>query len=168
MCRSLHLAPIAYCLLPPASCLLQHHYHWLMRQEGQQPAGWLPQRVFEGNYRVKPVEVQSGALHLIHANPAIHGLADDVAGWPYSNYLEWVGEREGTLVEGEFVRAHFPAAGEYRAFVAECIAQCAGGVPENLGKLSARSAIRCNAPPRCVAPVEGSRTPAALPSFPPA
>ena len=33
------LAVIAYCLLP-------NHYHFLVRQDGEQPAGLLPQRVF--------------------------------------------------------------------------------------------------------------------------
>jgi REP element-mobilizing transposase RayT len=136
-CRSLHLVPIAYCLLP-------NHYHWLVRQDGEEPAGRLPQRVFnsygkaynkrydhsgtlfEGDYRVKRIDRPAYLLHLcryIHANPVIHGLVDDVVDWPYSNYLEWIGEREGTLVDHEFVRAHFPVADDYRAFVAEFIAE---------------------------------------------
>jgi hypothetical protein len=81
--------------------------------------------LFEGNDRVKPVEVERVLLHLcryIHANPVIHGLVDYVAGWPYSNDSEWVGEREGTWVDAEFVQAHFPATGQVRAFVAEWIA----------------------------------------------
>lgn len=132
-CRSLYLTPIAYCLLP-------NHYHWLVRQDGEEPARKLPQRVFnsyskaynkryehsgtlfEGNYRAKPVEAEAYLLHLrryIHADPVIHGLVDGVADWPYSNYLEWAGESDGTLVDGEFVRAHFPMASQYRAFVGE-------------------------------------------------
>jgi putative transposase len=127
--RALSLTPIAYCLLP-------NHYHYLIRQDGEQPAGFLPQRVynkryghsgtlFEGNYRVIPVEVEGYLLHLcryIHANPVLHGLVDDVAGWPYSNYPEWIGERQGTLVDREHVRAHFPQPQSYKAFVAEYLA----------------------------------------------
>ena len=81
--------------------------------------------LFEGNYRVKPVDAEGYLFHLcryIHANPVIHGLVDEVADWPYSNYPEWVGEREGTLVDGEFVRAHFPVAAQYRAFVVKWLA----------------------------------------------
>ena len=61
-------------------------------------------------------------LHLcryIHANPVKDGLVADPAEWSYSNYLEWIGERAGTLVDREFVRAHFPAPELYRAFVAD-------------------------------------------------
>ena len=96
-CRSLNLTPIAYCLLP-------NHYHFLIRQDGEHPA----------------VEQEAYLLHLcryIHANPVIHGLVADIAEWPYSNYLEWIGERDGTLVDREFVRAHFPTADSYREFV---------------------------------------------------
>jgi putative transposase len=136
-CQSLRLAPIAYCLLP-------NHYHYLIRQDGEPVAGLLPQRVynsyskaynkryghrgtlFAGSYRVKAVEEEGYLLHLcryIHANPVIHGLVDDVVDWPYSNYLEWIGERSGRLVDREFVKAHFPTADLYRAFVADYLAE---------------------------------------------
>ena len=135
-CRSLSLTPIAYCLLP-------NHYHYLICQDGELPAGLLPQRVFnsyskaynkryehsgtlfEGNYRVILIEQEAYLLHLcryIHANPVIHGLVADVADWPYSNYLEWIGEREGTLVDRDFVRTHFPTANSYREFVSAYLA----------------------------------------------
>jgi len=144
-CRSLNLTPIAYCLLP-------NQTHWLIRQDGDQPAGLLPQRVFnsyskaynkryghsgtlfEGNYRVIPIEEEVYLLHLcryIHANPVVHGLMDDVAAWPYSNYLEWLGERKGTLVDRDFVRACFPEPGSYQAFVEEYLAD--RRMPEELG-----------------------------------
>ena len=130
-CRSLNLTPIAYCLLP-------NHYHFLIRQDGEHRAGLLPQRVFnsyskaynkryehsgtlfEGNYRAVAVEKEAYLLHLcryIHANPVIHGLIADIAEWPYSNYLEWIGERDGSLVDRDFVREHFPTADSYREFV---------------------------------------------------
>ena len=130
-CRSLTLVPIAYCLMP-------NHYHFLIRQDGEHPAGLLPQRVFnsyskaynkryehsgtlfEGNYKVILVESEAHLLHLcryIHANPVKHGLVADAAEWPYSNYLEWIGERDGTLVDRDFVQDRFPLAQDYREFV---------------------------------------------------
>jgi len=66
-------------------------------------------------------------LHLcryIHANPVIHGIVDDVADWPYSNYLEWTGERPGTLVDRDLITAHFRNADAYRDFVADYARHC--------------------------------------------
>jgi REP element-mobilizing transposase RayT len=132
-CTTLNLAPIAYCLMP-------NHYHYLIRQDGNESAGLLPQRVFnsyskaynrryehsgtlfEGNYKVVSVEEESYLLHLcryIHANPVIHGLVEEVDDWPYSNYREWVGDRVGSLVDRKFVQAHFPSPQNYRGFVAD-------------------------------------------------
>ncbi len=37
--------------------------------------------------------------------------------WPYSNYLEWIGEREGTLVDRGFIENQFSNAEEYRKFL---------------------------------------------------
>jgi REP element-mobilizing transposase RayT len=143
-CRSLHLAPIAYCLLP-------NHYHFLIRQDGDHPGGLLPQRVFnsyskaynkrydhsgtlfEGHYQAKAVDQDGYLLHLcryIHANPVIHGLVEEVGGWAYSNYPEWVGERAGTLVDRCFVQAHFPDPDDYRTFVSEYLVE--RRLPEDL------------------------------------
>ncbi len=128
---ALDLSPIAYCLLP-------NHYHFLVRQDGEHPAGLLPQRVFnsyskaynrrydhsgtlfEGPYNVVEVQNESQLLHLcryIHANPVRHGLVREVAAWPYANYLEWIGERAGTLVDRDFVQDHFPSPERYQEFV---------------------------------------------------
>ena len=130
-CRSLALTLIAYCLMP-------NHYHYLIRQDGEHHAGLLPQRVFnsytkaynkryghsgtlfEGNYKATPVQDETHLLHLcryIHANPVKHGLVADLAEWPYSNYLEWIGERDGTLIDRDFVQDHFASPQSYQEFV---------------------------------------------------
>jgi len=127
----LEISVVAYCLIP-------NHYHLLLRQDGLEPAGRLPQRVFnsytkavnkrydrtgtlfEGPYKAVHVDRDSYLLHLcryIHANPLKHGLVSDLAQWPYSNYHEWIGERSGTLVDRAFVQTHFPEPGSYRRFV---------------------------------------------------
>ena len=128
---ALDVAIIAYCLIP-------NHYHLLVRQDGEEPAGRLPQRVFnsytkafnkrysrtgtlfEGPFRAIHVDRDDYLLHLcryIHANPVKHGLVSELGQWPYSNYLEWVDAREGMLVDRAFVRERFPVAGLYRQFV---------------------------------------------------
>lgn len=41
----------------------------------------------------------------------------DPADWPYSNYLEWIGQRDGKLYDPEFVQMNFSSAKDYRVFV---------------------------------------------------
>ena len=129
----LNLTLIAYCLMP-------NHYHFLVRQDGDNPAGLLIQRIFnsyskafnkryqqtgtlfEDNYRVKAIIQTSHLLHLcryIHANPVKDGFVSQPADWPYSNFLEWVGLRSGSLVDIAFVSYHFPTPRAYTNFVSD-------------------------------------------------
>jgi len=128
-----HITILAYVLLP-------NHYHLLLRQDGDAPARYLPQytfnaytkafnkryehsgTLFQGPFHAIEVTNEPYLLNLIryiHANPVLHGLVDDPGMWPYSNYLEWAGERDGTLVDRAFVTEYFPAPADYRAFVLE-------------------------------------------------
>ncbi len=128
--RDLNVTVIAYCLMP-------NHYHLLVRQDGVEPAGLLPQRcsnsyakafnkryersgaLFEDRYQALAVDSEAYLLHLcryIHANPVRHGLAAQLEEWPYSNYPEWLCLRDGTLVDREFVQAHFQTAANYGQF----------------------------------------------------
>ena len=130
-CQAYHISMIAYCLMP-------NHYHLLVRQNGDKSAGNLPQSVFnsyskaynkmynqsgtlfEGRFRAKLVQSSSHLLHLcryIHGNPVKDGLVSDPAKWPYSNYLEWLGERNGILVDREFIKRQFDHPQEYKKFL---------------------------------------------------
>jgi hypothetical protein len=76
--------------------------------------------LFEGPYRVKLIFHNAHLLHLcryIHANPVKDGLVSEPGDWPYSNYLEWIGQRDGTLVDRHFVQAHFNPPIRYVEFV---------------------------------------------------
>jgi hypothetical protein len=46
-------------------------------------------------------------------------LVQSITDWPYSNYLEWMGKRSGSLVDMKFVRTHFRNPDEYERFVLE-------------------------------------------------
>lgn len=126
-----NLSMISYNLMPT-------HYHFLTRQDGDEPAGSLPQFVFnsyskaynkmydhsgtlfEGRFKAKPVQASSYLLHLcryIHGNPVKDGLVTNPADWPYSNYLEWIGERSGSLVDREFINDQFDNPEEYKKFL---------------------------------------------------
>ena len=76
--------------------------------------------LFEGRFHAKPVQTKSHLLHLcryIHGNPVKDGLVTDPSDWPYSNYLEWIGERDGTLVDREFINNQFDSAEDYKKFL---------------------------------------------------
>ena len=124
---------LAYALLP-------NHYHFLLWQKGEYPARYLPQytfnaytkafnkryehsgTLFQGPFRAIEVTRELYLLNLaryIHANPVLHGLVDDPGQWAFSNYLEWVGERNGRLVDRDFVAEYFDTPAAYRAFVIE-------------------------------------------------
>jgi putative transposase len=80
--------------------------------------------LFQGPDKVAHVSEQAYLLHLcryIQANPVKDGLVVEPDDWPYSNYVEWVGLRSGTLVDRDFAREHFPTPESYRAFVFDYI-----------------------------------------------
>lgn len=131
-CRKYDIVPIAYCLLP-------NHYHFCVQQRSQHPARLLPQSIFnsyskaynkryghsgtlfEGPYKVRHVDSDEYLRQLcryIHANPVTHGIVQRPEKWPYSNYLEWLDRRGGTLVDRQFVKEMFPGGpDEYQEFV---------------------------------------------------
>jgi len=78
--------------------------------------------LFQGQFQAKPVQNYPHLLNLcvyIHANPVKDGLVSAPEDWIYSNYLEWLDERNGTLVDREFIREHFNSPDEYRKLVLE-------------------------------------------------
>lgn len=127
---------IAYCLLP-------NHYHWLVRQDGSAPVSLLPKRVFgsytrvfnrrhersgtlfEDRFEARPVNGDEYLRHLccyIHANPVRHGIAAGPDLWPYSNYLEWIDARIGTLLDRAVIQAFFGDGRHYRQRMSDYLA----------------------------------------------
>ena len=59
-------------------------------------------------------------IHLvryIHYNPVEAKLVISPEKWIYSNYLEWIDQRQGTLVNIPFIRSYFPTAEDYKNFM---------------------------------------------------
>ncbi|MFB0534576.1 MAG: transposase [Anaerolineae bacterium] len=125
------LSVIAYCLMP-------NHYHFLLRPEEDRALSRFIQRLFNsytqafnkqqgrsgtlfgGRAKSVPVDTDEYVVHLcryVHLNPVRAGLVAHPSEWLYSNYLEWVERRGGTLVDRVFVRQYFPTASDYEAFV---------------------------------------------------
>jgi REP element-mobilizing transposase RayT len=126
---------IAYCLMP-------NHYHFLVRAEKDGGVGPFLQRLFNSYTQAfNRQEKRSGTLfesraksvlidrnsylfHIaryIHLNPVRAGLTQRPEDWAYSNYLEFIGLRKGSLYESAFVREQFGTPDEYRKFVEDAI-----------------------------------------------
>jgi REP element-mobilizing transposase RayT len=122
---------IAYCLMP-------NHYHFLLRQDAEQPLhefmrvlfngyvqaynAWWGRRgpLFEGRFHHMLIDEDEYFLHLcryIHLNPVRAGLVSKVEDWPFSNFLEWVNQEEDGLGEVGFLLDYFADPEEYRGFV---------------------------------------------------
>jgi REP element-mobilizing transposase RayT len=129
------VAVIAYCLMP-------NHYHFLLRSERDDAIGRFVQRLFnsytqafnrqqtrsgtlfEGRAKSILIDNEGYLIYLcryIHLNPVVAGLVAKAEDWPYSNYLEWIGARPGTLVDRDFMCSYFANAEEYRTFIEETI-----------------------------------------------
>jgi len=80
--------------------------------------------LFQGQFQAKPIETYSHLFNLcvyIHANPVKDGLVALPEDWIYSNYLEWLGQRNGSLVDREFIQEYFGSPSEYQKLVMEYI-----------------------------------------------
>ena len=78
--------------------------------------------LFQGTFQAKHIDNENRLQNLciyIHANPVKDGLIADPENWPYSNYSEWLDERENVLVDREFVRQYFGDAAVYKKLVVE-------------------------------------------------
>lgn len=80
--------------------------------------------LFQGQFQAKPIQTYSHLLHLcvyIHTNPVKDGMVALPEDWIYSNYLEWLGKRNGTLVDREFIHENFGSPAEYQELVMEYV-----------------------------------------------
>jgi putative transposase len=132
---------VAYCLMPT-------HYHLLVRIKDhnssfefskamQQLVDSYTKSVNKSNHRTGPLFegqfkakiIESGehlrmAVLYIHSNPVKDGLVSTLEDWPYSNYLEWIGLRNGTLVDREYLEYNFRTGMEYKDCLMEYITEC--------------------------------------------
>ena len=129
--REWQASVIAYCLMP-------NHYHFVLRQDGDCALSGFVQAVFnsytkafnkmwqrsgtlfEGPFEAIQVDKERYLLQLcryVHRNPLDAGLVTDIPEWQYSNYLEWIGQRSGTLVDSTLVHGFFADPKAYVDFV---------------------------------------------------
>lgn len=133
---------IAYCLMPTHYHLLiyvncQDFGHQVMHpftisytkaiNKQQDRVGHL----FQGTFQAKRVDQDAYLTQLtgyIHNNPVAAGYVQHPQDWTYSSYLDYVGQRKGTLPAKEIVLDYFASPKDYQRFVAED--------PQDLKKIS--------------------------------
>ncbi len=129
------IAIIAYCLMP-------NHYHFLVRSNSDNAVARFIQRLFnsyaqafnrqekrtgtlfEGRAKSVLVDDESYLIELcryMHLNPVVAGLVSRPEDWMYSNYLEWIGKRNGALCDREFIYSYFAKPDEYKEFIQSSI-----------------------------------------------
>jgi len=121
---------------------MPNHFHFLFRQDGDASlniaVGYLfntytkainkkynrTGTLFEGHFKCIEVEDEKYLLELcryIHRNPVDDKLVEKIEEWEFSNYLEWVGERKGSLIDTDLRDKHFPAGKGYENYVMDYV-----------------------------------------------
>ncbi len=136
--RNLKKYSVNYSFSVISYCLMPNHYHFLLRQDSESELnisiGYLfntytkainkmykrSGTLFQGNFKVLEVEDEKyllGLCRYIHRNPIDDKLVKNIEDWEYSNYLEWIGKRNGTLIDLELRDKYFPTGKCYKEFV---------------------------------------------------
>ena len=75
--------------------------------------------LFQGPFQAIPVQTEEYLLHLSryqHLNPVFAGLVQRAEDWEFSSYRDYLGLRQGNLVQPEVVLSQFPSRRAYQEF----------------------------------------------------
>jgi REP element-mobilizing transposase RayT len=121
--------------------LMPNHVHLLLRQDGEISISKFMQAIntgytmyfnlkhnrsghlFQGRFHSTLVDSDEYLIQLsryIHLNPIKAGLTKRIDGYPWSSYLEYVGRRQTTFVETDFILSYFSKKNrqqDYKTFV---------------------------------------------------
>ena len=123
-------------------CLMSNHYHLVLKQSDSGSIGaflkttfnaytqsvnarfGLGGTLFQGQAKVKHIDTDSYCLEVIryiHLNPVTAKLVSKPEEWEFSNYQEWIGLRDGILIDSALETAYFRSKRDYALFVSEYI-----------------------------------------------
>ena len=123
-----------------AYCLMPNHFHFLVRQVGDEPVYKLFNRLFSGyvqyynkKHKRKGRLLRSPLHHhlvdsdqyliylcqYIHLNPVKAGFVKDPCEWPYSNYADWLDIRRNGIFDPEMRNEYFSTPSEYQKSLME-------------------------------------------------
>ncbi len=134
--ESLGVEFIAYCLNPS-------HYHFILKQTSDNAISEFMYRLgtsytiyFNKKHdksgilfqdRFKSIRINSNEYLLwlsayINLNPKLHKITHNLNKYPWSNYLDYVNQRSGTLCNKEIVLSQFPHKNyTYKNFIDNCL-----------------------------------------------
>ena len=119
-------------------CLMLNHYHFIARQNSDAPISRFLQTTFNAytqavnkqqnrkgtlfESRPKSIQIddESYLVYLfryIHLNPFSAGLVSSPEQWAYSNYCEFIGQRNDSLFDKELFHKYFDSGIDYKNFV---------------------------------------------------
>jgi putative transposase len=131
-----------YKVIVAAYCCMPNHYHLILKQHEFGSIGsflktvfnaytqainkrfGLSGTLFQGQAKIKEIDSDSYCLQVvryIHLNPLTAKLVKSVEEWSYSNYLEWIGKRDGGLMDYQLRDSYFKSSESYRNFVEDYI-----------------------------------------------
>jgi len=132
--------------LPPDSfsvvcyCLMPNHFHFLMRQNTDLPISKLLLKlctsysmyfnkkynrvghIFQDQFKqvwIGDNEYLTWLSAYIHQNPKVAGLANNIKKYPWSSYLDFIGERNDSLCRKEIILSQFNSVRDYENFVSD-------------------------------------------------
>ena len=118
-----------------AYCLMPNHFHFFIRQNDDKPVYQIFNDVnnsyvkhYNNKYsrkghlykgqlqhkRIKNDEYIVSLCQYILYNPKKAGLVNELSDWKYSNYLDWIGKRNGILFDDELLKIYFENAEIYK------------------------------------------------------
>ena|SRR3989344_4770723 len=131
-------------LLPPDSfelvcyCLMPNHFHFLIKQLKEVPISALMLKMgtgysmyfnkkkdrvgalFQDAFKAIPIENNDYLFWLslyIHQNPIEAGLINNLKEWPWSSYLDYIGERDGILCEKSIILEQLNTVKNYEKMI---------------------------------------------------
>ena len=128
---SSELGILSYCLMP-------NHFHFCVKQKSNKPIykvfnNFLTSyamhfnhkykrkgKVFGNKLQHKKINKQHYLIDVccyIHLNPLKAGFVKDLRDWEFSNYLEWIEEREDILFDAEVLEENFETSNNYLKYI---------------------------------------------------
>lgn len=129
--RGRNIEVISYCFMP-------NHFHFLLKQLEENGVTDFMRKIsngytkyfntkhkrvgplFQGSFKAVLMESDQQLVHVsryVHLNPLVSGITKDLKTYPWSSYPDYVGVRDGKLVNKQEILGFYKDPEEYEKFV---------------------------------------------------